>query len=103
MFAAVPAGLALELGRRILRSMYKNIYTYNLKEGQYEKAFVLNSTIADKKNDTNIAYDYVNNKNIICIPILGKIACGDFRKLYKKTRNTFLFPKQFLVQESFLY
>lgn len=89
LFAAVPAGLALELGRRLLRSMYKNIYTYNLKEGQYEKAFVLNSTIADGKIDTNVVYDYINNREIICIPILGKIACGDLSEAIQENDEYF--------------
>lgn len=89
LFAAVPAGLALELGRRLLRSMYKNICTYNYDEGQYEKAFVLNSTIADRKIDTNFVYDYINNKDIICIPILGKIACGNLSEAIQENDEYF--------------
>lgn len=89
LFAAVPAGLALELGRRLLRSMYKNIYTYNFKEGQYEKAFVLNSTIVDRQIDTNVLYDYVNNSEIICLPILGKIACGDLSEAVQENDEYF--------------
>ena len=89
LFAAVPAGLALELGRRFLRSMYKNIYTYNLKDGQYENAFVLNPTISDKKIDTNVVYDYINNSEIVCLPILGKIACGDFSEAIQENDEFF--------------
>lgn len=89
LFAAVPAGLALELGRRLLRSMYKNIYTYNFKEGKYEKAFVLNSTIVDRQIDTNVLYDYVNNSEIICLPILGKIACGDLSEAVQENDEYF--------------
>ena len=89
LFAAVPAGLALELGRHLLRSIYGNIYTYNLTRGQYEKAFVLNPTVGDIQIDTNVAYDYKNNNDIICIPILGKIACGNLSEAIQENDEYF--------------
>ena len=49
IFAAIPAGLAVELGRNLLGSVYNNIYTYQLEKGQYAQSLILNKRLAQKK------------------------------------------------------
>lgn len=42
LFTAIPAGLAIEIGRRLLKSVFCNVYTYQFSNGRYEQAYVLN-------------------------------------------------------------
>lgn len=83
LFAAVSAGLAVEIGRHLLKSMYYNIYTYNLSNSQYEEAFILNPSEKTnilkkiKNGCDNVSFDSDINHNMVFLPILGNVACGD--------------------------
>lgn len=42
IFAAIPAGMAVELGRRMLTSVYGNIHTYQFDRGAYIQDIIIN-------------------------------------------------------------
>ena len=42
IFAAIPAGMAVELGRRMLSSVYCNIHTYQFSNGSYAPNWIIN-------------------------------------------------------------
>ena len=79
LFAAVPAGMAVEIGRNMLKSMYYNVYTYQLFRGEYCKAIIINATDVQNNNnkvDNNVVFFEEYQQSIVFIPIVGKIACG---------------------------
>ena len=102
IFAAIPAGLAVELGRRMLDSIYNNIYLYNYRRGEYELAFVLNplpsspSTDDSGKASLNNVVPFVSNGEITYLPILGNIACGDISEAIAQSGEVFPVSKSIL-------
>lgn len=77
IFAAIPAGMSVELGRKLLRSLYKSIYLYNFDNGEYRFSFVIDETdFEDKPGRSEIKQLEQYDKSIFQLPILGEIACG---------------------------
>ena len=80
IFAAIPAGMAVELGRRMLQTVYYNVVTYQLSQRKYVQALVLNSieikSECIKQLKENVFYVEDYDQNVIFVPILGEIACG---------------------------
>lgn len=80
-FSAVPAGLALEIGRNLLRSIYCNVFTYNLSGGDYHEAIIINRNEPVKKDDDaksdEMVYIERYNLSVTMLPVLGKVACGE--------------------------
>lgn len=80
LVAAVPAGMAVEIGRNLLKSLFYNVYTYQLFRGKYCKALIINedafvdTTISI---DHNITYIEEYQQHIVFVPVVGKIACGE--------------------------
>lgn len=93
IFAAIPAGLAVELGRRMLRSIYYNIYLYNYSGGKYCLAFVINpestTNTANSENEVGNVVPFGEKGKIIPIPIVGKIACGDITEAIESSNESF--------------
>lgn len=78
LIAAVPAGMAVEIGRCLLKSVFYNVYTYHLCYGKYCKALIINKFEDDKVSvDNNVVYIDEYQQNMVSVPIVGKIACGD--------------------------
>lgn len=95
VFAAIPAGLSIELGRMMLKSIYNNIYLYNFSKGKYELAFILNPqedykpiTNEDKQLDCNIVPFSETGENIN-VPIVGDIACGNISEAIQSSNEYF--------------
>lgn len=78
LFAAIPAGMAVELGRRMLTTVYSNIHTYQLDRGSYIHKIIINPTTREITQGADIGNcRYFNDfGEILKLPVLGKIACG---------------------------
>jgi SOS regulatory protein LexA len=80
LFAAIPAGMAIEFGRRMLSTVYSNIYTYQLDKSEYYQKLVINPKVSDGKTNhtenSNIVFVENYNNNICNLPLVGGIACG---------------------------
>ena len=76
LFAAIPAGLAIEIGRNMLSSMYYNVYTYQFRRGRYEQAYIINPYIEDETEDRQNVVPIIYNNTTINLPVVGNIACG---------------------------
>ncbi len=80
IFAAIPAGMAVELGRNMLKTVFKNIHLYQLSSGEYEEKMVLNPVpviSSEKNNDPNAVFiDWLTIKNTRNVKILGNVPCG---------------------------
>ena len=80
VFAAIPAGMAVEFGRRMLKSVYSNIHTYQLAQGSYDPNLIINPKIARTLirgvDFGNAKYVSSFDEHIRKIPYWGKIACG---------------------------
>ncbi len=94
LFAAIPAGLAVELGRRVLRSICYNIHTYQFEEQQYKHALVINPITAIK-SDSVIDIDGFR-QGTIPLPIVGKVACGDIAETINEAEDFFPYPSSLL-------
>ena len=80
LFAAVPAGMAVEIGRNLLSSLYYNVYTYQLFRGKYCEAIIINDAeVQEDKtiDDNNVRLFEEHQQNIVFVPLVGRIACGD--------------------------
>jgi len=78
LFASIPAGMAVELGRRMLRTVYSNIHTYQLVGGSYVQKVIINPISRKIIQGIDIGNcRYFNDfGEILKLPVLGKIACG---------------------------
>lgn len=102
LFAAIPCGLAIELGRRMLKSIYSNIYTYQFENKKYELALLINP-VEERKSSTNISEEKKFLDNIECLfndivplPMLGEIACGDISDAISESGDFFPYPSSLL-------
>lgn len=95
IFAAIPAGLSVELGRCLLKSVYKNVYTYQFQNGKYVRDIVINQVIAQepKVNTPSFSLDF---SNIVYIPILGSIPCGPLKEAITDSEKCFPMPESVL-------
>lgn len=95
IFAAIPAGLAIELGRRMLKSIYSNIFLYQYNDKKYELAFVINPS---KSSSTE---EVIDNRSIgfssfIYLPMVGKITCGPKTEPILENEEVFPIPSSLL-------
>lgn len=79
-FGAVPAGMAVEIGRNMLKSLYANVFTYNFSKGKYHQAIIING-IDDggrqpKSEIDGAVFLEQYNTSITMLPVLGEVACG---------------------------
>ena len=83
LFAAIPAGLAIEIGRRLLKSVYYNVYTYQLQHRKYDLAFIIHPDSECFQRNTvksdvdNVVFINGFDHNIAFLPLVGSVACGD--------------------------
>lgn len=93
LFAAIPAGMAVELGRRMLKTVYSNIHTYQLDNGVYKHALLINPRTLQQpifNNNSNAIFIDKYNHNVCDLKIWGNIACG--QKNAGDTNNDLCFP-----------
>ena len=95
-FAAIPAGLAVELGRNLLASVYQNIYTYQLMQGQYTQDLIINKVTPSKISKTNSPQFTVENSSIVYIPILGRVPCGPVKEAITESETCMPLPTSIL-------
>ena len=78
IFAAIPAGMAVELGRQMLRTVYSNIHTYQLDFGSYTSKIIINPREKNiqKINIGNCRF-FSNFGEILKLPVLCKTACDE--------------------------
>ena len=80
VFAAIPAGMAVEFGRRMLKSVYSNIHTYQLTQSSYDPSLIINPkitrTLIRGIDFGNAKHVSSFDENMRKIPYWGKIACG---------------------------
>lgn len=96
LFAAIPAGFAVELGRNLLSSVYQNIYTYQLDKGTYSPAFILNETSDQRDPEDTIMNFSLNSGDIVYIPILGRVPCGPLKEAITDDDKCFPMPESIL-------
>lgn len=91
LFAAIPAGLSVELGRRMLRTVYGNIHTYQLKQGSYVPKIIINPSSRNivKGIDVGNCKYFNSYGEILRLPVLGKIACGERKDSATNEGKTF--------------
>lgn len=93
IFAAIPAGLAIELGRNMLPSIYSNVHTYQLTKGQYEPSLIINKPTPQDFHENPVAIKEVRFVNI---PILGRIPCGPLNEAYPENEEYYPIPESAL-------
>lgn len=89
LFAAIPAGLAVEFGRNLLASVYKNVFTYQLVNGCYEQDLIINKTVVQTTSVHHAPAILLTSTNIINIPILGRIPCGPVKEALVENEKCF--------------
>lgn len=96
LFAAIPAGLAVELGRNLLTSVYQNVYTYQLAQGKYTQDLIINEVATPDIPDNVITSFNLDSSNIIYIPILGRVPCGPVKEAITEDDKCFPLPESVL-------
>lgn len=96
LFAAIPAGMAVELGRNLLASVYKNLYTYQLSKGQYTQDLIINEVLPQKDCPHTVTSFSLESSNVIYIPILGRVPCGPIKEAIANEDKCFPFPESIL-------
>lgn len=95
VFAAIPAGLAVELGRCLLKSVYKNVFTYQFQNGHYMQDIVINQVIAQEPRVRTPSFS-LDLSNIVYIPILGRVPCGPLKEAITDSDKCFPMPESVL-------
>ncbi len=78
IFAAIPAGMAVQLGRGMLTSVYSNIFTYQLMQGAYTADLIINpqnSLIAEGYNNVQYICAY-GMDNLLYLRNYGRVPCN---------------------------
>lgn len=96
LFAAIPAGLAVELGRSLLTSVYKNIHTYQLVQGQYAHDLIINEVLPPKKHVLTAPSFTLEPSNVVYIPILGRVPCGPIKEAITDNQKCCPLPESIL-------
>lgn len=96
LFAAIPAGLAVELGRNLLASVYQNVYTYQLTKGKYIRDLIINEVNASPIPDNAISYFTLDPNSIVYIPVLGRVPCGPVKEAITENERCFPLPESIL-------
>lgn len=95
IFAAIPAGLAVEIGRRLLQSIHKNIHTYEFKSGQYKHAIVINP-VAVLTNHESIQNFDICTTDFTPLLVAGNIACSTLNEAAVENDSYLPFPASLL-------
>lgn len=95
VFAAVPAGFAIALGRNMLKSVYSNVYLYNLVDHQYKLSNVLNPLKKAEPNTNFIFIGSFKNKSV-SLPMLGRIVCGNITEASVEDYQYYQVPGEIL-------
>lgn len=104
LFAAIPAGLSVELGRKMLKSIYSNVHLYNYSSGIYEEAFILNPIEKNiESHIENVVFAPEYSKNIIYLPIAGDVACGNISEAIESTIELFPVSRSILSSGDYYY
>lgn len=77
LFAAIPAGMAVELGRRMLKTVYSNVHTYQLVQGSYKHSLVINPKEEKETIIDGVFVDWYRPNNISKLFLKGNAACGE--------------------------
>lgn len=80
IFAAIPSGMAVELGRNLLASVYKNIYTYQFAQGKYIPDIIINEIHPQKGHTRTVSAFTLDASNVVYIPVLGRVPCGPVKE-----------------------
>ena len=96
LFAAIPAGLAVELGRNLLTSVYQNIYTYQLTQGKYIQDIIINEVTSSGIPENAITSFSLDSGSTIYIPILGRVPCGPVKEAITEDDKCLPFPESVL-------
>lgn len=96
LFAAIPAGLAVELGRNLLASVYKNIYTYQLGKASYTQDLIINEVCTLETTEPSAPSFTLDPSSIVYIPILGRAPCGPIKEAITENDQCFPFPETVL-------
>ena len=96
LFAAIPAGLAVELGRSLLTSVYKNIHTYQLVQGQYAHDLIINEVLPPKKHVLTAPSFTLEPGNVVYIPILGRVPCSPIKEAITDDQKCCPLPESIL-------
>lgn len=95
IFAAIPAGLAVEIGRRLLQSIHKNIHTYEFKSGQYKHAIVINPVAALTNHEPIQNFDMYTT-DFSQLLVAGNIACSTLNEAAFENDSYLPFPTSLL-------
>ena len=95
IFAAIPAGLAVELGRCLLKSVYKNIFTYQFQNGHYVQDMVINPMPVQEPKVSTPSFS-LDFSNIVYIPIFGRVPCGPLKEAIADSDKCFPMPESVL-------
>jgi SOS regulatory protein LexA len=73
--------MTVELGRRMLRTVYSNVHTYQLVNGSYIPKIIINPTSIKALQGIDVGNcRYFNSfGEILKLPVLGQIPCGEKR------------------------
>lgn len=96
LFAAVPAGLAVELGRNLLSSVYHNVYTYQLSQGHYVQDLIINKVTSDRLPKPIPTQFTTENASVVYIPILGMVPCGPIKEAITESESYLPLPASIL-------
>lgn len=96
LFAAIPAGLAVELGRNLLASIYRNVYTYQLAQGKYTQDLVINKVSPPEIPNTILSRFTLESSSIAFIPILGRVPCGPAKEAITENEKCLPLPESIL-------
>lgn len=95
IFAAIPAGVAVELGRNLLKTVYRNVYTYQFEDGHYVQDVIINKTLI-KVHETSVPFFSFDVSKIAYVPILGRVPCGPLKEAVEECENCFPIPESVL-------
>lgn len=96
LFAAIPAGLAVELGRNLLASVYQNVHTYQLTKGKYIQNLIINEVNTSPIPDNAISSFTLDANSIVYIPVLGRVPCGPVKEAITENERCFPLPESIL-------
>lgn len=95
VFAAIPAGFAVELGRCLLKSVYKNMFTYQFQNGHYVQDMVINPMPVQEPKVSTPSFS-LDFSNVAYIPILGRVPCGPLKEAVAESDKCFPMPESVL-------
>lgn len=100
LFAAVPAALAIEIGRNLQKTLFSNVFTYHFCNQRYHQAIIINPQ-KDIEESENTGSDSIVRVPIPThrkpgVPIVGSIACGEISEAILESDECFPLPESIL-------